>query len=206
MKPNEDENRSYEKDGVAEEFVDCNDLNEQESSPQDEPEVVETPEEKCDCEHENGCECHENGCECQKNEDLAKTYLEMAQRLQADFDNYRKRVAEQLDFQRDEGKKSVIEIFLPCLDTFKDAKKNICDEKVLAGINMIEEKIVGALQDLGVEKIQSVGQIYNPHLHEGIAYMKDESQENDIILNEYQAGYTFKGKVIRYSKVIVNKL
>ena len=130
----------------------------------------------------------------------------MAQRLQADFDNYRKRVAEQLDYQRNEGKKSVIEVFLPCLDTFRDAKKSITDEKVLEGVNMIENKILTALSKLGVEKIESIGQPFDHNLHEVLAVMRDESKENDIILEEYQAGYTFNGKVIRYSKVIVNKL
>lgn len=130
----------------------------------------------------------------------------MAQRLQADFDNYRKRVAEQLDLQREEGKKSVIEVFLPCLDTFKEAKKSITDEGVLAGVNMIESKILTALKTLNVEKTPSVGQKFNHNYHEVIAVLRDESKENDVVLDEYQAGYTMNGKVIRYSKVIVNKL
>ena len=132
--------------------------------------------------------------------------MALAQHLQADFDNYRKRVAEQLDYQRDEGKKSVISVFLPCLDTFKEAKKSITDEKVLAGVQMIEEKILNALTSLKVEKINAVGEKFDHNLHEVIAVMRDESKENDVILDEYQAGWMFNGKVIRYSKVIVNKL
>lgn len=151
----------------------------------------------CECEHEHdGCDCAEEGLK----------YLAMAQRLQADFDNYRKHVAQQLDYQREEGKKSVIEAFLPCLDTFKEAKKSITDEGVLAGINMIEEKILNTLKNLKVEKIPSIGNVYDHNLHEVIAVMRDESKENDVILEEFQAGYTLNGKVIRYSKVVVNKL
>lgn len=169
--------------------------------------------EHCGCGHchcDDDCDCEDcaneyetDGCECSE---LAGQYLSMAQRLQADFDNYRKRVAEQLDYQRNEGKKSVIEVFLPCLDTFRDAKKSITDEKVLEGVNMIENKILTALSKLGVEKIESIGQPFDHNLHEVLAVMRDESKENDIILEEYQAGYTFNGKVIRYAKVIVNKL
>lgn len=175
-------------------------------------------EHKCKC-HEDGheCHCHEHDCECDDDCDVncdcdchdherVDMYLAMAQRLQADFDNYRKRVAEQLDYQRDEGKKSVISVFLPCLDTFKEAKKTITDEKVLAGVQMIEDKILNALKSLKVEKIEAVGQKFDHNLHEVIAVMKDESKEDDIVLDEYQAGYTFNGKVMRYSKVIVNKL
>lgn len=167
-------------------------------------------EHECNCKHKgkdkhkhkHKCECED--CECEE-EDEAGQYLAMAQRLQADFDNYRKRVAEQLDFQKMEGKRSVIEVFLPCLDTFKEAKKSITDEKVLSGINMIENKIVSTLNGLGVEKIDAVGQKYDHNLHEVIAVMHDESKEDDIILDEFQAGYKFNGKVIRYSKVVVNK-
>lgn len=185
----------------------------------------EDKEHECHCEHEHnkhctdehhshhkhhkdeGC-CHGH-CDCEgdvfKNGEAGQ-YLQMAQRLQADFDNYRKHVAEQLNIQREEGKKSVIEVFLPCLDTFKEAKKSISDENVLSGVNMIENKIMTALKSLGVEKTETIGQRFDHNLHEVIAVFKDESKENDIILEEYQAGYTMNGKVIRYSKVIVNKL
>lgn len=167
--------------------------------------------EDCKCHknhsHEHGeccghCECEAFGCE----DNEAGQYLQMAQRLQADFDNYRKRVAEQLDVQREEGKKSVIEVFLPCIDTFKEAKKSISDENVLSGVNMIENKIISALKTLGVEKIESIGQKYDHNLHEVLAVLRDESKENDVVLDEYQAGYCMNGKVIRYSKVVVNKL
>ncbi len=160
---------------------------------------------KCHCEDEHVCECEDEECSCHSHGDEAAQYLAMAQRLQADFDNYRKRVAEQLDYQRQEGVRSVIEAFLPCLDTFKEAKKNITDDNVLSGINMIESKIVDTLKKLKVEKIESVGQKFDHNLHEVIAVFNDESKDEDIILDEFQAGYTLNGKVIRYAKVIVNK-
>ena len=160
----------------------------------------------CDCEQ---CDCEEDeelcGCGCGEPLPKEDQYLALAQRLQADFDNYRKHVNEQLLAQREEGKRSVIEVFLPCLDTFKEAKKSIEDEKVLAGINMIENKIQNALATLNVFKIDAIGQKYDHNLHEVIAVMHDESKEDDIILDEFQAGYKLNDKVIRFSKVIVNK-
>lgn len=158
---------------------------------------------ECECDDEC-CECGDE-CHCHDESELANTYLEMAQRLQADFDNYRKRVAEQLDFQKEEGKRSVIEVFLPCLDTFKEAKKSITDEKVLAGVQMIEDKILNALKTLKVEKIETIGQKFDHNLHEVIAVLRDESKDEDVILDEFQAGYVMNGRVIRYAKVIVNK-
>lgn len=175
-----------------------------------------------ECECDEHCHCHEEHDGEHKHhhehehdkhhlpphelEAKARQYLEMAQRLQADFDNYRKHVAEQLDVQKQEGIKSVIEVFLPCLDTFKEAKKSITDEKVLAGVEMIEDKINNALKTLNVEKIETVGQKFDHNTMEVIAVMKNENAEDDIILEEFQAGYKFNGKVIRYAKVIANKL
>ena len=200
----------------------------------DEEEACQCEDGKCHC-HEDGseCSCHEGddcdcGCEnkacsCDKNEEtsqdghsvtiedeaksmkLANQYLNLAKQVQADFDNYRRHAIEDIKQAKINGQVSVIEAFLPCLDTFKEAKKSINDEVVLKGIEMIEDKINSALKELGVTKIDSIGQVYNPHYHNVIAVMNDQEKDNDIILDEYQAGYMFNDKVIRYSKVIVNK-
>ena len=159
---------------------------------------------KCDCKCEENEECHcEEECKCKRKD--APDYLALAQRIQAEFENYRRRMADQLVIERQEGIVSVINVFLPCLDTFKEAKKSITDEKVLEGVNMIENKIMDALGRLEVERIEAVGQKFDPNFHDVIAVMHNENYDDDIILEEYQAGYKYKGKVIRYSKVIVNK-
>ena len=159
---------------------------------------------KCDCKCEENEECHcEEECKCKKKDE--PDYLALAQRIQAEFENYRRRMADQLVIERQEGVVSVINVFLPCLDTFKEAKKSITDEKVLEGVNMIENKIMDALGRLEVERIESVGQKFDPNFHDVIAVMHNENYDDDIILEEYQAGYKYNGKVIRYSKVIVNK-
>ncbi len=169
----------------------------------------------CDCKKDkhNCCHCEEGeeecGCGHHKHHKHEKRdepdYLALAQRIQAEFENYRRRMHDQLIIERQEGVVSVIDVFLPCLDTFKEAKKSITDEKVLEGVNMIESKIMDALNKLEVEKIESVGQKFDPNFHDVIAVMHNENYDDDIILEEYQAGYKYKGKVIRYSKVIVNK-
>ena len=185
--------------------------------------------EECDCgchgdEHNEKCSCHEEGhechckhqnehecscgedCECHSNQnDLAEQYLSLARQVQADFENFRRHALEDIKEAKVCGQTSVIEVFLPCLDTFKEAKKSISDEVVLKGVEMIENKIIESLTSLGVEKISSIDEIYNPHLHDVIAVMQDSEKANDIIIEEYQAGYTFNGKVIRHAKVIVNK-
>ena len=97
--------------------------------------------EKCSC--DENCKCEDCECfECAEEAQSVDQYLALAQRVQADFENYRRRMADQLVLERQEGARSVIDVFLPCLDTFKEAKKSITDEKVLEGVNMIENKIV----------------------------------------------------------------
>ena len=166
---------------------------------------------QCKCDEENKCDenctCGEEKCEknCSCGEDKAHEYLDMAKRLQAEFENYRKRTFFELKKAKEDGEINVIEVFLPCLDTFKVAKKSITDPKVLEGVEMIENNISQALEKIGVQKIESVGQKYDPNLHNVIAIANVADKENDIILDEYQAGYKYNDRVIRYSKVIVNK-
>ena len=162
--------------------------------------------ENCECGEDCSChgeqKCNDN-CTCEK--EVPNEYLELARRIQAEFENFRKRTETELTRARQEGEISVIEAFLPCLDTFKIAKKSITDQKVLEGVEMIENNILATLEKLGVEKIEAIGQKFDHNLHNVIAIMRDEDKEEDIILEEYQAGYKYHDKVIRYSKVIVNK-
>lgn len=168
-------------------------------------------EEQCKCDEENkcgeNCTCGEEKCQknCSCGEDKVNEYLDMAKRLQAEFENYRKRTFFELKKAKEDGEINVIEVFLPCLDTFKVAKKSITDPKVLEGVEMIENNISQALEKIGVQKIESIGQKYDPNLHNVIAIANVADKENDIILDEYQAGYKYNDRVIRYSKVIVNK-
>ena len=176
-------------------------------------------EETCDCEdacdcgeechHEEGCHCggechcHDDGeCHCGHGKD---EYLDLARQIQADFENFRRHAIEDIKKARIDGQVSVIEAFLPCLDIFKEAKKAITDENVLKGVEMVENKIISSLENLGVKKVESIGKVYDPVIHNVIAVIKDEELENDVIVDEYQAGYEFNGKIIRDAKVIVNK-
>ena len=156
----------------------------------------------CDC----GCENGNEKCDCNDNKySKEEEYLNMARVIQADFDNFRKKSYEQMALAKQEGEIQAIEVFLPALDAFAEAKKVITDEKILAGVEMIEKKIFEALQILGVEKIEAVGKKFDHNYHNAIAVINDNSLDDDVVQTEYQAGYKFKDKVIRYSQVIVNK-
>lgn len=137
---------------------------------------------------------------------MADEYLNMARVIQADFDNYRKRSAENLRQAKIDGTIEALEIFIPCLDVFKKAKGMISDENSLKGIEMLENEILSSLKTLGVEKIETVGKPFDPNIHHCLMVMEDKTKPDNVVIDEYQAGYKYKDKIIKYSQVIVNKL
>lgn len=164
-------------------------------------------EKSCNCESQ--CKCEECVCEeesyTESLEKKVEEYLNIAQRLQADFDNYRKRAMEQIAQARLDGKIEALNTIIPSLDSFASAKNQVKDEKVLTGLILIEKDILSALDVLGVKKIECIGKQFDPNLHNALATKNDNSLEDNIIIDEYQAGYKLNDKIIRYSQVIVNK-
>lgn len=151
--------------------------------------------ESCDC---NGnCNCDEN-CECKKD------YLEDLLRVQAEFDNYRKRMLTALGDARQDGFIDAIEQFLPALDSFKMATDMITDKNTLMGIKFIEKGILDTLSKMGVDEIDTTGK-FNPDFHHAIDSDNQEGYESGDIIKTAYKGFTYKGKVIRYAQVIVQK-
>ncbi len=159
----------------------------------------------CSEEKEHACEC-----EC---EDIYDTkskeaeYLELAQRIKAEFDNYKKRNAEISTQSFENGITHTIAKLLPAMDSFKQAKATIADEKVLEGVELIIEQIFGAFDQLGVTKIDAQDQMFDPEYHNAVLTANDETKPDGTILEEYQEGFIFKNeRVIRHSVVKINKI
>lgn len=169
-------------------------------------------EEKCTCEnHEHKCCCENHGeenhtCNCDGHEKENNEYLEMAQRLQAEFDNYRKRSADIVKNARIEGIAECASKVLPALDSFEKAKAMITDEKILQGVEMIENGLKQSLKTLEVEEIEVLGLPLDPNNANVVAVICDNSLEDGVVAQVYQAGYKLKDRVLRYAQVVVNKL
>ena len=166
-------------------------------------------EEKCSCEKEGctcGCQTEENVCTCGCHEKENNEYLEMAQRLQAEFDNYRKRSVDTVKNARLEGIMECASKVLPALDSFEKAKAMITDEKVLAGVEMIENNLKQSLKTLDIEEIEVLGLPLDPNTANVVAVICDNSLEDGVVAQVYQAGYKMKDRVLRYAQVVVNKL
>ena len=145
----------------------------------------------CDCDHE---------CHCEENKDYLKDLL----RVQAEFDNYRKRMTTALGDARQDGFMDAIVQFLPAIDSFKMATEYIQDKNTLMGIKFIEKGILDTLSKMGVEEIDATGK-FNPEYHQAIDTDSSSDLESGMITKEVYKGFTYKGKVIRYSQVIVKK-
>lgn len=166
----------------------------------------EKEKEKKECCCENEC-CNEHKCECECSCEPEKNeYLEMAQRIQAEFDNYRKRSNDIVKVSRQDGIIDAVLRFLPAIDAIGKAKQMITDPKTLEGINLIEKELKNSLKALNIEEIEAQGKVFDPKFHNVIAVKYDNSLGDSVITDVYQAGYKIGDRVLRYSQVIVNKV
>lgn len=151
-----------------------------------------------------------NANECQEQEASGSKeleYLELAQRIKAEFENYKKRNAEISIQSYDNGIMTTIERLLPVVDSFKQAKASINDENTLKGLDLVLNQLLKAFEGLGVTKINAVGEQFNPNFHNAVLVGNEQEKPDGEILQEYQEGFIFKNeKVIRHSVVQINKL
>ena len=137
---------------------------------------------------------------CQKINELTDTL----KRLQAEFENYKKRVEkEKVEFTV-YAHHDLIEKLLPVLDGFELALKNTSDpQKFIKGIEMICAQLYSVLSSEGLRPIEAVDKKFDPYKHDVL--MKAESgKEDGVVLEEFQKGYMLKDKVLRHSKVKVS--
>jgi molecular chaperone GrpE len=126
-------------------------------------------------------------------------------RLQAEFENARKRsVREQQDF-RDYALADAIKVLLPSLDSFERALQTSTAEKsdFRGGIELIYKQLQDALLKLGLRPIPAKGEPFDPHLHEAIEMVETRDAEDHQILEELQRGYKLKDRLLRPSMVKV---
>jgi molecular chaperone GrpE len=130
--------------------------------------------------------------------------VELLRRRQAEFDNFRKRAerekSEVLEFAHSDSVRAI----LPILDDFERALKNPTTDKVYArGMELIYQHLADALKKLGLETITTKGQKFDPHVHHAVDMVETGDVEEQTILDEYQPGYNFRGRLLRPAMVKV---
>lgn len=128
------------------------------------------------------------------------------QRERADVTNIRRRHDSQMAGMRDMAKASVVRDLLPALDNLerglKHAPKDIADHDYVKGIQGVVKQFEKTFKEIGVERIETKDQEFNPDLHEAIS-MEDGEGSKEVISEELQAGYTLGDEVIRHAMVKV---
>jgi len=135
----------------------------------------------------------------------AAAYLDRAARIQAEFDNYRKRNArEQADY-RDYAIADAIKALLPILDSLDRALKTQAAslEDFRAGIELIDKQFHDALAKLGVEPVPAAGESFDPNLHQAVQMVDTHEVADNHVLDELQRGYKLKDRLLRPAMVRV---
>jgi molecular chaperone GrpE len=141
---------------------------------------------------------HEVSIEQQKIQDLTSTL----QHLQADFENYRKRVERDQERMKSQAKKTIVMQLLSVLDNFDLALKSAPSDDFAEGIEMIYAQLISVLEQTGVKEVNI--EKYNPALHECLL-QEESDKESGTILEVLQKGYTLDETLIRSAKVKLAK-
>jgi molecular chaperone GrpE len=130
-------------------------------------------------------------------------------RLQADFDNFRRRTRLDTEAAQKYRAQSIVSDLLPVLDNFERALQTQVDQEqaksLLQGMEMVYRLLQEALKKEGVEAIEAVGTQFDPHLHQAVMQVEAEDSESGMVLEEFQKGYKLKDRVIRPSMVKVSQ-
>jgi len=128
-------------------------------------------------------------------------------RLQADFENFRKRAQREKDEARQFANQSLIEKQLPVLDNFEMALAAVkdADPAIRDGVQMIYDQLLGILRDAGVETIDAKGVRFDPNLHEAISQQETTEVEVGTVVEQVQRGYRLHERLVRPARVVVAK-
>lgn len=128
-------------------------------------------------------------------------------RQMAEFDNFRKRTEKEKDQMFETGARSVIEKILPVIDNFERGfqavEKEDEEDSFTQGMRMVYKQLMDELDKMEVKPIEATGKEFDPNLHNAVMHIDDESLGENIVAEELQKGYTYRGSVVRHSMVKV---
>nr|TXF86453.1 nucleotide exchange factor GrpE [Alkalicoccus halolimnae] len=170
----------------------------------EEASAAETAEETTELEEEASVEETEIDQLKQQVQDLEDRLL----RLQAEYDNFRRRTKKEKESAAKYKSQSLAESLLPALDNFERAlminPETEEAKSLLQGMKMVHNQLSEALQSEEIEIMETVGQPFDPHMHEAVMQVESDEYDSNIIVEELQKGYLLKDKVIRPAMVKVS--
>jgi molecular chaperone GrpE len=133
--------------------------------------------------------------------------LDTSRRLQADFENYRKRVLREQTALVERASEGLLEQLLPVLDSFELAMRNVddssVDEKVRKGIELVFAELLGVLERAGLERVEALGAPFDPNEHEAV--MQDDGDGEPHVGDVLRTGWKLRGRVLRPAMVKVTR-
>jgi molecular chaperone GrpE len=132
------------------------------------------------------------------------------QRVSADYANFQKRVPRQIADMVCYERERMVKTLLPALDNFELTLRNAGSAEnvdvLIEGIRIIYGQLLDILKSHNLEQIEALGQEFDPAVHEAMTQQANPEKEEGVVLEEFQKGYRLNGRVIRPSRVIINKL
>lgn len=139
-----------------------------------------------------------------KSEQKVEELTDRLKRTMAEFDNFRKRTEKEKSSMYIIGAKEIVEKILPVVDNFERGLTQAQEGDAFAdGMKMIYKQLTTTLDELGVKPIEAVGKEFNPDFHNAVMHVEDEEVGENIVVEEFQKGYTYKDFVVRHSMVKV---
>jgi molecular chaperone GrpE len=133
--------------------------------------------------------------------------LDTTRRLQADFENYRKRVVREQTALVERSTEGLLEQLLPVLDSFELAVRNLegsdVDDKVRKGIELVYAELLSVLERSGLERIECDGALFDPNEHEAV--MQDDGDGEPHVDDVLRTGWKLKGRILRPAMVKVTR-
>ena len=141
-----------------------------------------------------------------KDEQIEELKDKLTRRM-AEFDNFRKRTEKEKSAMYEIGAKDIIEKILPVVDNFERGLGAVTEEQkedsFVSGMEMIYKQIMTTLDSVGVKAIEAVGNEFDPDFHNAVMHVEDEEVGENIVVEEFQKGYTYRDTVVRHSMVKV---
>ena len=139
-----------------------------------------------------------------KSEQKVEELTDRLKRTMAEFDNFRKRTEKEKSSMYIIGAKEIVEKILPVVDNFERGLAQAQEGDAFAdGMKMIYKQLTTTLDELGVKPIEAVGKEFNPDFHNAVMHVEDEEVGENIVVEEFQKGYTYKDFVVLHSMVKV---
>ena len=142
-------------------------------------------------------------------QEAAAKMKEKMLRVAADFENFRRRSSREVDEARQRGTQTAVKDLLPVFDNLERATAHVDDttdvQSMVKGLEMVHKQFLDVLGKMGIERVASIGEGFDPNVHESIQYEHSDEHDAGVVMNELQPGYRMGRQLLRPALVVVSR-